>query len=139
MTPAMTPRLPRNILFAVFIGGLALQCATLYVSRAAIWPEELSGSLLTLLKIYSVPLAVILGGTFARPRGGAGGASATVCWAAIILSVCWNVLLAARTTAFGLARENSISDLIKYLESISAGASFLIAGMLAFCFGKSAK
>jgi hypothetical protein len=132
----VTPRRARTALLGIFVGCLVLQCAVLILNRSAVGPEEFTASLLTLLKIYSVPLRL----SWAAPsRGGAGGASPAVCWAAILLAVSWNVLLVARTLAFGIATEDSVSDLIKYLEMVSAAASFLVAGMLAFFFGKSAK
>lgn len=134
----MTPTRARSLLLCIFILCLVLQCGVLVLNQSAMWPEDLLKSLLTLLKLYSVPLAVIFGGIFARP-GGATGPSAGVSWAAVLVASCWNLLLVWRTIAFGLASQDSVSDLTKYLEDVSSAASFLVAGMLAFFFGKSSK
>src|SRR6267142_1093545 len=119
----MTPRRARLALLWMFVGCLILQCGVLFLDRSAVWPEDLVTSLLTLLKIYSVPLAVILGSLFARPRATT-SASPGICWAALLLAACWNLLLVWRTVACGFATEDSVSDLTKYLEAVSSAGSF---------------
>jgi hypothetical protein len=134
----MTPRRTRSTILFVFLGCLALNVIIFASSQSSVWPEEFQATLLKILSIYSVPLAVILGGFFAQPRAGS-RASASLCWAALILAVCWNILLVWRTIAFSLASDDSVSDLTKYLEAVSSAASFLIVGSLAFFFGKTAE
>jgi hypothetical protein len=134
----MTPRRTRSTILFVFLGCLALNVIILASSRSSVWPEEFQATLLKILSIYSVPLAVILGGFFAQPRAGS-TAPAGLCWAALILAVCWNMLLLWRTIAFSLVNVDSVSDLTKYLEAVSSAASFLIVGSLAFFFGKTAE
>jgi hypothetical protein len=48
----------------------------------------------------------------------------------------WNLLLAWRSISFSIAAQDSVSDLIKYLDSIASSSSFLVAGVLTFFFAK---
>lgn len=133
----MTGRKAQFGLMFMFLGCLAANAVVLVFARNEIFPDELRKLLLKILSIYSIPLAAILGGIFAQMRKSS-GASAGECWAALMLAAFWNLLVLWRTFAFLFSEDDSISDLIKYLKSISSAASFLIVGVLAYFFGKSA-
>ncbi len=136
------------ILFVIFLASLVLQILIgilSYVERAIIG-ADLSTLTLKLLAIYSVPLAVILAGIFAKPSKKAGKAatatgSQMTAYSAIVLAAFWNVLLLARSLFFGYAVFNqavddNINQLVSFLDTTSTASSFLIAGALAFFFTK---
>jgi hypothetical protein len=133
----MTGRKAQFGLMFMFLGCLGANAVVLVLARSEIFPDELQETLLKILSIYSVPLAAILGGIFAQQRKSS-GASPGESWAALIVAAFWNLLLLWRIFAFLFSEHDSISDLTKYLESISSAASFLIVGVLAYFFGKSA-
>jgi hypothetical protein len=133
----MTGRKAQFGLMFMFLGCLAANGVVVVLNGADVFPDELQASLLKILSIYSVPLAAILGGIFAQ-RKKISGASAGECWAALTVAAFWNLLLLWRTFALLFSEHDTISDLMKYLESISSAASFLIVGVLAYFFGKSA-
>ena len=126
-------------LLATFLLGLVVQLGALIHVRNAMFPEEFQSVLIRLLSIYSAQLGVILGGIFAQSGRSAENPPAGVAATALALALLWNVLLAWRTIDFSIAGQDSPSDLMKYLDSIAASSSFLVAGALAFFFGKKKK
>jgi hypothetical protein len=125
-------------LMSVFLLSLAAQLAALFLVRTRMWPNEFQDLLLKLLAIYSVQLGVVLGGIFAQSRNPLADPAPALAWAALLLAVIWNLLLVSRSLlfAFAGAEGDSVTDLMKYLEGISSASSFLVAGGLAFFFGK---
>jgi hypothetical protein len=124
----------RLSLLSIFLGGLVAQMAALISLRDSIWPDELQAGLVKLLSIYSVPLSIILGALFGQWRTQKRSTQNTLAWTAILLSLLWNILLGCRSILFALASQDSISDLIRYLDAIGSASSFLVAGMLALFF-----
>lgn len=124
-------------LMGVFCAGLMLQLGALFHVRNAMWPEEFQTVLLRILGIYSAQLGIVLGAIFARPKAPSSNPPAGLAWTALALALFWNLLLAWRTIAFSVSEQDSTTDLIEYFDSIAAGSSFLVAGALAFFFGKS--
>jgi len=124
-------------LMGMFFLGLIVQLVALFHVRTAMWPEEFQAVLLRILGIYSAQLGLVLGGIFAQPKPRLSNPPAGLAWVALGLVLFWNVLLGWRTIAFSIAEQDSTSDLMKYLDSIAASSSFLVAGALAFFFGKS--
>jgi len=116
-----------------------LQLGAFSLVRDRMWPEDLLALVLKLLGIYSVPLGIILGGIFAQPKGPLHDPPAGVAWAALLLAAIWNLPLVWRSISFGLAQQDSVGDLIKYLDSVASASSFLVAGVLAFFFAKTMK
>jgi WD40 repeat protein len=130
----MMMRRAQYALLGIFTGSLAVNAtAFLSVSRS-MWPEDLQQLLLTLLAVYSVPLAVILGGLFGRRRQPLRAPPPGLAWTAILLAMGWNSLLLWRSISFSVASQDSPAHVIAYMNSISAAASFLVAGMLTFFF-----
>jgi hypothetical protein len=136
----------RGILFGTFIFGLAIQVAVAiaaYANRAIVGSDE-SALTLKLLSIYSVPLAVILGGLFAKPSSGkktSSTGSQPVASLAVALALLWNLILLSRSLMFAYAVVNprvddNVDQLISFLDTVSTTSSFLIAGALAFFFTK---
>jgi len=128
----------RYWLMGVFFAGLMLQLGALFHIRNGMWPEEFQTVILRILGIYSAQLGVVLGAIFARPKAASASPSPGLTWTALALAFIWNFLLVWRTIAFSVSEQDSTTDLIKYLDSIAAGSSFLVAGALAFFFSKSA-
>lgn len=123
-------------LMAIFLGSLVLQLGAFLIIRGKMWPEDLLALVLKLFGIYSVQLGVVLGGIFAQPRATQANPPAGLAWTALVLTALWNLLLVWRSISFSVAPQDSVGDLIKYLDTIASGSSFLVAGVIAFFFGK---
>jgi hypothetical protein len=123
-------------LMGMFLGSLMLQLAAFFLTRNKMWPDELLVLVLKLLGIYSVQLGVVLGGIFAQPKVPLVEPPSGLTWTALVLVAMWNLLLVWRSISFSVAAQDSVSDLIKYLDSIASSSSFLVAGVLAFFFTK---
>lgn len=125
----------RAFIVATFLAGLVLQllAVSLTYVRSEIGAKDLLDLIIKLLSVYSVPLAVILGGVFGDLKT-AGRASRLPFWLAFILSLLWNLLLLWRSIAFFLATDDRASRLLGYLDAVSAASSFLVAGALAYFF-----
>jgi hypothetical protein len=139
----------RQLLVGIFLCCMILECVcilTVY-SKAAITSDDVATLLVRVLEIYSVPLAVILGGIFARPpsptqTGIIESAHPTAFWVAVALAVVWNALLLWRGAAFSVAAfrpsiEDNVTLFISYLEVVSKAGLFLVAGALAYFFSKT--
>ena len=135
----MKPDRTRLALLGVFALCLAVQLIAFIAVADRMWPEDLQSLVLKLLGIYSVHFGVILGGIFAQPKRVGRSPSAPIAWAAIILAVLWNVLLVWRSASFSMAKVDSATEVVKYLDSTASASSFLVAGALAFYFAKSAE
>jgi hypothetical protein len=123
-------------LMGIFLACLVLQIGAYFLVRGKMWPEEFLSLLLKLLGIYSVQLGVVLGGIFAQPKAPLAKPPSGLAWTALGLAALWNLLLVWRSISFSLAPSDNVADLTKYLDTISAGSSFLVAGVVAFFFGK---
>jgi hypothetical protein len=123
-------------LMGIFLVSLMLQLIAFFLTRNKMWPEELVPLVLKLLGIYSVQLGVILGGIFAQPKAPLAEPPSGLAWTAFVLVAMWNLLLAWRSISFSVAAQDSVTDVIKYLDSIASSSSFLVAGVLAFFFTK---
>jgi hypothetical protein len=100
--------------------------------RGEIYADELLSPMSKLIAIYSVPFAVILGGIFGQRRSKK--AQSSVFWVAICLTLIWNLLLAWRSVAFALMKEDSVVELSKYFDAMAIYSSSLIAGLLSYFF-----
>jgi hypothetical protein len=124
-------------LLGIFLGSLVVQLIIFFALRQRMWPEDFQALVAKALAIYSVHVGVILGGIFTRPKGRFPKAAAPLAWTALSLAALWNLLLLGRTASFGMASEDSPTELIKYFEAIGSGGSFLVSGVMVFFFGKS--
>lgn len=139
----MTIARARGYLALVFIGGLALQAvATIfsYLERA-IAVGDVTNLLYLSLTVYSVPLAVISGGIFARKMSSAkfGKAPIAAFSIAIVGAIIWNILLVWRFAAFAYAAVNptladNAANLSAYVDSIAKASLFLVSGALTYFF-----
>jgi len=123
-------------LLGIFVVCLLVQLIAFFAVGHKMWPEDLQSLVLKILAIYSVHLTVILGGIFAQPKGPLEDPPASLAWTAITLALLWNVLLIGRSIFFSMATQDSVPELIKYLEGVSSSSSFLVTGALAFFFTK---
>jgi hypothetical protein len=135
----MTTKKVRFTLLFVFFVSLVGQLACVFAERSKMWPEEFVMLLIKLLTLYSVQLGVVLGGIFSQQRFQPRQSSKTLNWTAVALVGLWNLLLVSRTLVFVNSQQDSVSDFSKYLDVVGSGSSFLIAGVVAFFFGKSAQ
>jgi len=126
----------RISLLIIFLVFLAAQIILIYTVGLAnrIFVDEQSALITQLLSIYSVHLAVILGGIFAVKGRGRPSAAPFLIWSAIVLSLAWNGLLFAGTMSFMFSAAWKLHDIRNYLETVSRASSFLVAGALAYFF-----
>jgi hypothetical protein len=122
----------------IFLGALVLQLGCVIAARGRMWPEEFNALVLKVLAIYSVQLGVVLVGIFSQVNSPTADPPASLGWTALVLAGLWNVLLLWRVVSFSFAGQDSVSDLTKYLEGVGSGSAFLVAGVVAYFFGKSA-
>jgi protein-S-isoprenylcysteine O-methyltransferase Ste14 len=132
----MTMNQARFGLMSIFLASLILQLGAFLAIRSKMWPEDLLNLVLKLLGIYSVQLSVVLAGIFAQPRAGLADPPAGLAWTALLLTTLWNLLLVWRSVSFSVAAQDSVGDLIKYIDTVASASSFLVAGVIAFFFGK---
>lgn len=125
----------RNILVATFLAGFAVQTLAVGVMwmRGAMYGDQLTRVLTSLLTVYSVPLGVIVGGVFAQETRRPNQRHAVL---AVALAGIWNLLLVARTLSVGPGGGGTdpIVELTDYWSSVSSGGAFLIGGVLAYFF-----
>jgi hypothetical protein len=145
----MTLMRARTLLVSIFLCCLVVECFCILIvyTKGAISSNDVTTLLVKMLEIYSVPLAVILGGIFARPakvtlEGGIETAPSTAFWVSVAVAIVWNALLLWRgvgfsVAAFRLSIEDNVSFFSSYLDSISKASSFLVAGALAYFFSKT--
>lgn len=128
----------RAMLVSIFLSGLVLQLfgLTLTYLSGEISAKDIGILTAKLLGIYSVQLAVILGGIFGQHKSPPHIASSLPFRIAFVLSVLWNLLLTWRTVAFYFAENDLATDLVSYLDLVSGASSFLVVGSLAYFFAK---
>jgi hypothetical protein len=133
----------RVTLALLFVTGLIIGFVLFYAVYAerGIRGSELQDGSLSLLGVYSVHLSIIIGGVF----GSRAGAKSRVPMPAFLLAVLtasiWNLLIVGRMFAFATAKSQSedVAEVIKYIETIAASSSFLVAGVLTYFFSKTSK
>lgn len=128
----------RAIIVSTFVGGLTLQLLVFMLTylRGEISAKDIVILIAKLLSIYSVQMAVILGGIFGQHKSGGRVASSVTFRIAFVLSVLWNLLLLWRSVSFYFAENDQATELVSYLDIVSGASSFLVAGALAYFFAK---
>ena len=133
----MTMNQARLSLIVVFLGSLAIQAVAFFRVSQYMWADDLLALILKLLAVYSVHLGVIAGGMFAQSGMRDAKPSTATAMSAILLSLVWNLLLVGRSLSFVMSRQDSASDLMKYLETVADYGSFLVVAALAFFFTRN--
>ena len=123
-------------LMGIFLAGLVLQIGAYFVVRNQLWSDDFHSLLLKLLGVYSVQLGVVLGGIFAQGGARLEDPPTALAWSALALAALWNLLLVWRSISFSVAAQDSVGDMLKYLDTIASGGSFLVAGVVTFFFGR---
>ena len=133
----MKVRSAQGGLAALFLTCLSIQTAMFFglVARHALKWEEAWPLLKGLLVVYSVPLAVILGGVFANTHTPQSRPRASTVWLALAVSALWNALLVVPALIYFVSSDSSPSSIELALKN-SASANFLVAGALAYFFGE---
>jgi Zn-dependent protease with chaperone function len=131
----------RVTLFVVFLAGFFLQYGVIVYAflKKRIYSDELSDLTFILIQVYSVPLAIVIGGIFSGLTRSGSSAKSTPRYyfvIAFLLVLAWNLLLIWRSTAFGLLAAGTVTDIADHLKQVSAYGSWLLAGCLAFYFSK---
>jgi hypothetical protein len=133
----MTDTRAKISLTGVFLLSLAVQLIGISAVHSTMWPEDYQSVLLKLLHIYSVPLGVATGGILATSKSKDGFVDGSLVWISLGLVLLWNGIFVTRTLAFCFSAHDSAKDMMGFYQEISTGSSFLIAGVLAFFFGKT--
>jgi hypothetical protein len=142
----MTKARARNIFVSIFLVSLAVQliCVVAVYVSGAIYPSDLTSILAKLLGIYAVPLAIIFGAVFATGKSVRRSVqiSPALFGIASALVILWNLAFVWRSVLFCVAGFDArITDqteyLVSYFDVVAGGGSFLLAGVLAFFFGKA--
>ncbi len=125
----------RVLLLGIFLVFLFVSIGMAFSAGASnrIFPDQATSLITRILAIYSVQLAVILGGTFAQDKS-LPPAPLSLLIMALALSLAWNSLLLVGMLAFTRADGWKLPDLESYLDTVSKGGSFLVAGMLSYFF-----
>src|SRR5712664_3899863 len=102
----MTLGKARVTLFVVFMTCLFLQCGVVLYAflKKRIYPDELWDLTLILIQIYSITLAIVIGGIFSGPIRSSSTAKPTQGYyfvVALVLVLAWNLLLILHSTTFG--------------------------------------
>lgn len=138
----MTITRARVCLLSVFLTALILQSVAMAYAflKSRIYSNELSDLILALLQIYSVHLAICIGGIFG---GFFVGSSKTTkltpnnyFWIAFLLVLVWNLFVVWRSVAFGFVGVGTVPEVGDYLKQVSAYSTWLVAGCLTFYFSK---
>ena len=134
----MTLTRARAMIMSTFVAGLVLQllAVTLTYLKGEISTKDVGVLTAKLLGIYSVQMAVILGGIFGQHKPPPRAASGLPFRIAFTLSVLWNLLLLWRSVAFYFAENDQAADLVSYLDVASSASAFLVAGALAYFFAR---
>jgi hypothetical protein len=132
----LSGRVCKITLAVVLLGCLILQLlgvVWLWLQHAP-YPDDASQVVIALLKIYPVPMGVILAGIFARRITPEGFLAHLPFLIALAVSAIWNLLLIGRTAAFVFAPTDSRSGYIGQVEGLVGSATFLVAGAIAYFF-----
>ena len=135
----------------IFLAGLILATTPFLVAygRGSIASSDLESILVSVLATYATPLAVILAGVFGgepkkAQRSQTPGLGKRLKFA-VALAVLWNCMILWRTSLFFVRvtddlfdDPHEISTVLQYIDLLSKSSSFLVAGALAWLFGKSA-
>lgn len=97
--------------------------------------ESLINIMTRILVVYSVHVAVIVGGVFGQKDSRRDLTSKNSFWIALIMALLWNVLLSFRLIVFTfIETDTTDEDLIKYIDTIAPASSFLVSGALTYFF-----
>lgn len=138
----MTTTRARVSLLAIFITSFVIQSTAVAFAfmKGNIYSSELLELILVLLQVYSVPLAIILGGifggSFPRRSRAMELTPSNYFWSAFMLALVWNVFLLWRSVAFGFVGLGNVTEVASYLKEVSSYSVWLVAGCLAFYFSK---
>lgn len=132
----MTFKSVRSTLAVLFLASLAAHLGGLFYVRSSIWPEEFQAFVLKILAVYSVPLAVVIGGIVVQPRRASAGPPQPLAWAAVVLTLFWNGLLLTRSLSFVSAQQDSVASAISFIDTVASASSFLVAGVISAYFAE---
>ncbi len=130
----MTMARARVTLVALFLASLIIQLVAFFLVRSRMWPEEFPVLIQKIFSIYSVPLAVVLGGMIAKRHDAPAAAPVSLAWITIVLTALWNLVLMGRSLAFALAEQDSVTSAASDLGMFAAFSSFLVAGVISAFF-----
>ena len=124
----------RVTLIVLFLASLTIQLVAFFLVRSRMWPEEFTILIIKIFSIYSVPLAVVIGGMIAKRHEAPASAPVALTWIAIVLTILWNLLLIGRSLAFALADRDSVTSAANDLGILATFSSFLVAGVISAFF-----
>lgn len=145
MNPAKTySRTPLDVtIIMVFLIGLLFNMGMSdYLIDPKVKPEEFTSVLTKIASIYSVNFGIILAGYFASsnsPETSKISSRDVVAGIVIVtLSLAWNFMIGITVIHFGHSKDMSYDHFVQRLDSVNAAIDFLVAGGLAYFFGRKA-
>jgi hypothetical protein len=132
----------RITILVVFLASLLIQYFAVVSAflKSRIYSDELSDLTWALIQVYSIPLAIVIGGIFSAFSARNNSATKITrrhhFWIAFVLVLIWNLFLIWRSTAFGFLGVGTVTDLARHINQVSTYYSWLLAGCLAFYFSK---
>lgn len=129
----------RTTIASTYLGFfLALaSCSVVPLIRGEIYVDDLSALLYSLVLAFSIPLAIIAAGIYAGHTVHRTQVPRFPFWSVLVLSLLWNGLLSWRIVVFCFgSADDSVSDLVDYVNNTASKSSFLISAGLSFLFAK---
>jgi hypothetical protein len=124
------------MIFGMFLVSLLIGIAAAFQQSYMneIFADQRTAMVLKLLKIYSVPLGVILGGIFARRGRATSGTGRFQSLAATAVVLLWNLTLLGRIIVFAVSKNDDIADVLSFIDQVASSSAFLITAVLAYYF-----
>jgi hypothetical protein len=133
----MTFARARTILVLIFIFFFTFNNLLIVIPfvKNSYGSESLINIMTRILVVYSVHVAVILGGIFGQKNSPRDLTSKDSFWIAFIVALLWNILLTWRCIVFTfIETDTTDEDLIKYIDTVAPASSFFVSGALTYFF-----
>lgn len=129
----------RSILLALFVFFFVVSftfLAVFYVRSdpLTIDKEEIVDLLAKVVSLYFIHLSIIITGYFGQARLREGTPQPSLFWAALSLSIIWNLMFIWRLIYFCLSTTDDIPSIESYISKVTMLSSFLVTGALAYFF-----
>jgi hypothetical protein len=122
----------RVSLFSLFVASLLLQVVAIEAAfqKGHIYSAERSNLIFILVQVYSVHLAIIIGGIFsaslARTSNATKRTPGYLFCIAVVLVFIWNSFLVGPSLTFGFMGKGTDTDLADYLRQVATYSSWLV-------------
>lgn len=123
----------------IFLIFLALSILSYFITlmKGMIYSDNFTDLVVSILTVYSVPLAIILSTLFIDTSKFPPSVDKPLLYVCIGVVILWNLLLYGRIVYFLFSSDDNTTLLMNYLKTVAATSSFLVAGILSYFFSKS--